>query len=386
MKKLLLSLAVLAGISTATVSALDSSLIFKNKTSAITSDFETFGFLQIDELYLNLSRSIGKTGFDIAAEFYLKAMYNAKDVTNFLDGSFAYAFDMDLLRLEGNINIGQGTLNIKAGRFNVSDNTYTIFSQLSDGLSIKYVHPVFSVYAFGGYTGFLNARNVIMIDDQSKAYVPEEGSFYPLAYPYIMYDAGFSLSNLFGNQTIKLETLGFFDRTSKAANRYYLNTALSGPLANAYSYYFSTSFGTVNFETIMNYTTAKVNYALSDSALIHVGVEYASGNNGFLSKFAGISSRTINSSSAYPETSGFLVPGTGISYVKNNFYTLLDAKFFIECPESELTPAGVEADWSMLVNALYDLQFGLDVAGYYDITPEHKKTNVMATFRFVLVF
>lgn len=386
MKKLLLSLAVLFGLSTAAVSALDSSLIFKNKSTAMTSDFQTYGFLQTDELYLNLSKAIGKTGFDIATEVYFKAMYTAKDVTNFLDGSFAYAFDMDLLRLEGNINIGQGTLNIKAGRFNVSDNTYTIFSQLSDGLSIKYVHPIFSVYAFGGYTGFLNARNVVMINDKAKPYVPEEGSFYPLAYPYIMYDAGFSLNNLFGNQTIKVETLGFFDRTSNEANRYYLNTAFSGPLANDFSYYFSTSFGTVNFDSIMNYTTLKVNYALSDAAVFNVGTDYASGNNGFLSKFAGISSKTINVSAAYPETTGFVVPNVGFSYVRNNFLTLIEGKFFMECPENAITPAGVEGDLSMIINALYDLQLGIDIAGYYDITPEHRKTNVMATFKFVLVF
>jgi len=344
MKKL--SLAILSALLVlAPVSAFEWGGLIDNTTQYVITPS---AFSQSDAVYLWASSPLNADGsIYLKGEGMYKFALSQKVVSNIVD--------LDLLKCAGSLPMGTATLDFSAGRFSISDLTGAIFSQTSDGAYVNYAAPKFGVSAYAGYTGLLNANTVYMIGKNGK-HAPKN-KVYALANPYIPVSAAVTLPYLFLNQTLAFQGNAFIDLSEAKYNRIFGTMNLSGALAPVVFYNFATSFGSDLSKGLMNYSKLTVTI-IEKTAMINVGVEYASGNNGPFTAFNGLSTHTAYSSgNGDMETTGLfdVSVGSNIPFGRN---MLLGAnlKGVFTCPESTVTAAGIQADVSFLYNILSDVQ------------------------------
>ena len=118
---------------------------------------------------------------------------------------------------------------------------------------------------------------------------------------------------------------------------------------------------------------------------VSLGTEYASGKNGFLSPFLGVTSRSVVNSLSAPQTTGAIIPNVSCSFVVDKVYVGITSKVLLAIPESEVQVKGVEADLSFIYAPFTDLQLGLDINSYIDISKSNDN-NLTATLRAALSF
>lgn len=289
-------------------------------------------------------------------------------------------FDIDLLKISKDIENGDGKISINAGRFSVVDSTAAAFSQNSDGVSVKYILPQIQVAGYVGYTGLLNALNTSMY-----ATVEKQTKMYSLAYPYLPVSLSLDFPVLLGNQSLGLQLNGFIDCGDYKTNLYYANAVLSGPITNSVYYNLATSFGSADFDNLMNYTNLTV-YAFPNEALtISGGVEYASGDQGPFDPFYGVSAKTAASASVSPILSGVILPKAGVTYTTADMCFDVGAKYLVSCLTSDIKGVGAELDAGFVYNIFSDLQLGLNVSKFID-TSDSNTDNFMATLNLALAF
>ena len=145
-------------------------------------DFTVPVLEQSNGIYLSLRAPISKKGslvFDAEALYKYNLKYAFKTNTS----TFKNIVDSDLFRLSGSWKLGNGMLNMNAGRFYVNDSNGIVFNQISDGLLLAYNAKKFDAKLYGGYTGLLNSFNVSMVEN---TIVPEKNKdFYSLCPQYI---------------------------------------------------------------------------------------------------------------------------------------------------------------------------------------------------------
>lgn len=353
--------------------------VIKNDSQVLLPEFQNFSLLQSDSLYLWFNAPFGKSGVYFAGEGMYKFSLTTDD-----ELAISHLADLDLLKIGGDFNLKKGTFSFSAGRFLIIDSTSAIFSQNSDGVSVKYSADKVKFTVYAGYTGLLNALNVSMLDKNGSIFA-SDGNVYSLAHPYVPVIGTFEFPALGANQSLSIQGNAFLDFGEDKANRYYATLLLSGPISNKFFYSLATSVGSENFINLMNYSVLMMSVYPSNNLAISVGAEYASGKNAFFSPFKGITSRSVVNSVSAPETSSVIVPNLSTALIFDKLICSVSGKALLVIPDTKIDFNGFEVDLSVSYNVFSDLQLGLDVTSYFDIASKNDD-NLTATLRAAISF
>lgn len=288
---------------------------------------------------------------------------------------FFSVFDFDLIKFSSQINFSQSVANVNFGRLYMQDNTGSIFSQKVDAVSLITNFPNCKMTLFLGYTGLLNSINDVMLGQNRIAHV-QNGMFYLPAHKYLPVIFSLNFPSIFLNQQFDFETDVFFDLEQENFTRMYATIGFSGPISSFMFYKISSTFGTENFNKFTNYSSLKTNFILSDSLLLNVNLEYASGNQLFFSKFTGFTSRTAYNSSLYPELSGVILPSVDLVFSFMDYYSAFSVKTVFDYPEIQMNFKGVEVCGNLLLNIFSDLQVSFSGLYYMDLLTEGVENNI----------
>lgn len=275
-----------------------------NSSKLSTNAFETFGLSQTDSLGLWFRAALNNTGtIYFATEGTAQVEYDADDITALTDGDATWLLDVNLFKLTTIAKPSIGTLQINWGRFFVSDVTGVILSQNSDGMQAVFASERFSLGAYIGYTGILNAKAVSMVyeltagDDDITGTYPNANynadALYELASPFIVTGANLSLPYVLFNQTVSAEFYAMIgsgnDRGSnKDIDRYYATLAFNGPIVQNLFYTLSSTLGFVKDRSgAGNLTQATLSYYIPEvkNTALTFSATYASGKNGGIQPF-----------------------------------------------------------------------------------------------------
>lgn len=288
---------------------------------------------------------------------------------------FFSVFDFDLIKFSSQIEFRQSVATINFGRFYMQDNTGAVFSQKVDAVSLITNFPNCKMTLFLGYTGLLNSINDVMLGQNRIAHV-QNGMFYLPAHKYLPVIFSLNFPSIFLNQQFDFETDVFFDLEQENFTRMYATIGFSGPISSFMFYKMSSTFGTENFNKFTNYSSLKTNFILSDSLLLNVNLEYASGNQLFFSKFTGFTSRTAYNSSLYPELSGVILPSVDLVFSFMDYYSAFSVKTVFDYPEIQINFKGVEVCGNLLLNIFSDLQISFSGLYYMDLLTEGVENNI----------
>lgn len=370
--------------------------IVTNQTKATTSNFKNASIEQSNAAYAWYNTAItSDSKWNLSSEVMYK--YNFGYYGEEIGTVFTNVIDFDLLKVNGTANIGSGTATMAFGRYFVSDNSSIIFSQNCDGAMIKYGLPTMTLSGYLGFTGLLNGLNVSMLNpvrnEEGTAVVyakKENANFYSLAHPIIPVILSMDFNSLFGNQTLNLQGMYFADlgkdeEGSKLGDRFYFGVTGKGPISGAIYYEASTVLGAVNFKKMSNYTRAQVLCYPIDVLSFKGGLEYISGNQGIFKTFTGVTSGAAYNSLLSPEYGGQLIPQLSIVYSTDTLYTEIGSKVIFKMPEDSCSIGGLEEKVSFVMNIFSDLQAGLELLMYYDLSGAGE-TNYYGIFNMRVTF
>ena len=152
--------------------------------------------------------------------------------------------NVDLLKYNLPLPIGDYTLDINIGRFAVADSTSMIFNQNIDGVYASLPFNLFSVSAGVGYTGLQNAKTTgvygIPVSTSSS-------SIYELAPGYVAILTRASAPNLIAGQSFEAEINSFINcntvDSSDHLTRSFVTVSARGPIIPFLYYNAAFSFG-----------------------------------------------------------------------------------------------------------------------------------------------
>lgn len=350
-----------------------------NIDNPMTVDSISFQGIGDAYLWMNSALNKDKTLFFNSEIQYEASLFQQGEVT-----VGAQLIDIDLFKLSGTFEFeNNSTFDFSFGRYQVMDSTGVVFSQESDGLFASYALPTVVISGYVGYTGLLNTLKVSMLDGTGT---PESSDaiFYKLAHPYLPTNVTLEFPVLFGNQSLSLQANAFID-FKDSYNRYYANLVMTGPVTNTTYYKLSSSFGSANFDDLMNYTSFSLLMFPMSNISVTLGGEYASGDQLIFSPFRGFSSRVAYGSNTSPQTTAILIPNASFAWsMGSSIYTGLTGKFIMAGDAFEKTAAELATD--LVYNLFSDLQLGLNIDWYvpFGISDENQKfsatLNVGVTF------
>lgn len=351
-----------------------------------SSDFtsETNNIRQSNNLSLWITAPFTDSG-----DWYFSSQASIKYSYDFFKSdSFLGIFDIDLLKLSGNFQIGNSTNSISAGRFSVSDLTGKIFNQVSDGVLLKIVQPSVEYSIYAGYTGLLNQLDVAILSPAD--YFTPYTEWYSYAYKYLPFSLSVEIPSLFLNHTFNAQVSGFLDidhlEKNDGYDRFYASLSFFGPIAGPLYYSIVSSIGSEKLKTITNYSAVSLQMFLTSFLTIKLNAEYASGKQGVLSPFVGFTSSPAYFSVKYPELSGVILPNLDILLTTNSFLFNVNTKLVLDFPYKEIVTKGVNLSGNMMLNAFSDLQFGLSANYFYDLLLNGKDNNFTLNFNVSLAF
>lgn len=367
MKKLLLSICTVLFVFSASLSAVEWGGVFKDETGISAPEIT---FKQSNSLSLWLNAPLGQdSGFVFSTEaFYKYNLEISKD-----EKTFENIADLTLLKVAGDIQLGEGLFSLSAGRFSVLDATGAVFAQTSDGLMLSYALSRVKLGFYAGYTGLLNELNVpmgVMSESDNKVY--------NLAYPYIPLGLTVALPSLFLNQNLTLQGYGLIDLGEDKSNCFYANLVFAGPITNIIYYNLSTSFGSVNFKSLMNYTGLTFYVFPTDTITVTGGLDFGSADQG---KLAAFTSASVKST----EVESKITPKLGFTYGNDVLCADLGAKFLLEYADEKYNASGINLSASFVYNIFSDLQLGLDANASIDLT-EAKQSDYTVKLNVSLAF
>lgn len=298
-------------------------------------------------------------------------------------GQKLFTADCDLLKFGGIFNIGKSNkLILSAGRFYISDASGIIFAQNSDGIHLQFNMPMFTIKAYGGYTGLLNAQTVTMLNSATSTYSYDSTKPYALAAPYAIAGASFNAPYLFANQSLGVQFYGFFGTLDSTAgyNRMYGTLSLNGPLASKVFYTITSTIGTNDsFSTFGNLSQLQVNwYPAFKSMSVTLSGLYASGKNGPLSPFIGFTSNPSTTAFDSPEYSSIIKMGLSASIKPiNALYVALGADCILGCPDT-VSFKGFQWNASSRYQLFSDVQLGFSATQYFGSDSTTNKTALTA--------
>lgn len=350
MKKQIALFTILSTLATS-IFALETGGIFKNNFTTTTTDFKEIVIPEYASTYLWLSTPINED-INFSTEIMYKFGYNT------YNQKFTNILDLDLLILSGKVQ----NFSYNVGRFSIADTTGAVLSQNLDAIQLKYDFSSVQLDFVTGYTGLLNGKNVYMQDSNAEPYFVDD-YVYALANPFIVLDLSANLN--FAAQNLKIETLGFLDFGDDKTNRFFANVGLSGFITPKFAYNFATSFGTLNFSQLMNFTKLNFDVYPNKNIILSLGTEYASGNQGPFKSFAGVTSRLVGSDALSLFTKDELSVKLKMDYLLNSMIISGNVNAIFTCPES-FDFSGVDSSISWIYQIFTDLQVSAKVFGFFD--------------------
>lgn len=266
---------------------------------------------------------------------------------------------------------------LMAGRFPVVDSTTNVFSQVSDGLYLKYAGVFANISLYGGYTGLLNSKEVTILTPNKTKYVEASNDFYTLAPKYVPVSVMLNFPSFFANQQLNLQGWGFFDLNEDNYNRYYASVTLDGYLAKGFHYSLYSVFGTVNFENMMNSSALKLKYFISDFMALQGGVLYASGNQGSLSEFKAVSSKSVVFTYTNSECANLFKADFGPSFsILGRCLISAKGAYVADFTETSMNYRGTQWEANIIWNLFDDFQASVSMGQFYGKKLQDNKTSM----------
>lgn len=149
--------------------------------------------------------------------------------------------NLDMLKFSFLVPIGNDSLTIDAGRYNISDITAVILNQNIDGVYIAYDKTNFSTYFNLGYTGLLNSYvnpiNAAGITSISK----KQTKIYNLAPSFVHMSALFHVPFQSLRHAIDFDLNSFMATENPKTTNNYASISVNGPIVNRLFYLASVS-------------------------------------------------------------------------------------------------------------------------------------------------
>lgn len=358
MKKVLSAL-ILGCAFTASLSAFTWSGLIDNNTK-IAKNLSNTGVQlnQSNGIFLSMATPINKNLSFSAEGLYKYSYTKADDVSTFTN-----IVDVDLLKLGGTWGTASGFANLSLGRFFISDASSAVFAQTCDGIYFSTSIINWSVALYAGYTGLLNSLNVSMTALNTNT----NDQFYNLSAGYIPLSAELSYGALFGTDVLGLQAMYFLEPKQELPSLFYGTVTLNGSISTIGTYSLAATLGSSEFKNLMMYAKADMMFFTTDSLILGIGAEYASGEQGAFTSFKTVTAKTAcNYAGGYP-LSGVLLPKLTATYAVNGLYANLTEKFVCLMPSDELKYSGFDTTFTILYNLFSDFQIGLDCNAYIDV-------------------
>lgn len=377
MKKIILTALIVVSCAFSSLTALSwSGVVDNNSKFTANNDFTQIALNQSNGIYLSLASKLNESG---SLRFVTEGLFKFNPVIPFKGGSTQIKFiaDVDLLKLTGDWVIGDGTVSMALGRFQYSDFSGVVFSQVSDGVYLTYNTLKTKTSLYAGYTGLLNRLNVSMAENSADA-----ANFYALCPGYVPVIADFSYKALFESNTIGLQAAAFIPVTDKNVLKFYGTLILNGYIGTIGTYDVRFTFGTEKFTNAMLNGKLDVNFFIGNSAMATIGAEYASGDQGAIKTFRTLTARSFGTA---PFASGVIVPKLAVMYASGNFYGSLTERFIIAMPADKASFDGFDTAATVTYKLLSDVAIGCDIGAYISIANK-PASNYYATIKASLAF
>lgn len=294
----------------------------------------------------------------------------ADEITNTLDlNLFKFAINKKLPR--------QKNLSFTAGRFGISDLTGTVFAQNCDGLLFQFSMPRFSTNLYAGYTGLLNANSVTILNGDESSYELADPAVYRLAPKYVPFGINFTFPGLFANQNLSLQGWGFADANGDGYNRYYGLLSLDGYLVSNLYYTLKTVMGSENFEGVSNLSILNLYCYFTETFFMNLAGTYASGEQGDIKAFKGVTSMPALISSDDPEYTSLIKADLNftktfgkVAYINGGAacaFSIVD-----ESPEYK----GLQIQASAMYKVFNDVQLGASFGQFIGKESDLNKTHI----------
>ncbi len=378
MKKIILSTFLAVSCLFSSLSALTwSGIIDNNSKLSANNDFSQLGLKQSNGVYLSLASNLNEAG---NLRFVAEGLYKYSLNCVFPAGSVSFTniLDVDLLKFAGNWTIGDGLFALSLGRFQYSDFSGFVFSQVSDGAYLSYDTLKTKTAIYAGYTGLLNRLNVSMAENM---YGPGD-QLYALCPKYVPVAADFTYKALFGSNTLGFQALCFIPVTEENTMKFYGTLVANGYFGTLASYDIRVTLGTEKFESLMLDVKLDTNFFVNSNLAVLAGAEYASGNQGSIKPFLTLSTYTFGNS---PIRNGAIVPKVGLVFAANKIYAGLTERVILSMPADQIAFNGLDTSVNVLYNLFSDVQLGLDIGAYICIESKDL-SNYFATLKASLAF
>ena len=159
-----------------------------------------------------------------------------------------HILNLDMLKFSFLFPIGNDSLTIDVGRYNISDITAVILNQNIDGVYIAYKKSNFSTYFNLGYTGLLNAyvnpTNVAGIMSISNV----QTKIYSLAPSFVHISALFHIPFQSLRHAIDIDLNSFIATQNQKATNNYASISVNGPIVKNLFYITSLSASIITRE------------------------------------------------------------------------------------------------------------------------------------------
>lgn len=392
MKKILIL--ILFCVSTACLSAVDLGGQFYNNTKIGAVDrFKTPIINQENSLTGWINVPFSNSGLSyFGAELLFKYKYTNTNLSSGEAGIHKPLLDLTLLKFSHTMKISRTTsLILSVGRFGFSDTTRLILNQAADGFLLNFKMPKFTLTFYSGYTGLLNSLNIDMLAHKKATWARRYSMIYDFASPYLIADLGVSFPYLFKQQTLGVEFLAAIGLPGPNGNnlglsRFYATLLLNGPIIHNLFYVLSTTFGDYNGIDISNMTKFNLTfYPNYKSSNITFNVLYASGENGPIGSFLGLTGIDATYATTNTQHSGMFKTGISASMKPvNPLLVGLGADVVVNCVENNFDYRGFQWNAQLRYQVFSDLQLALLLTNF--IGKEISYDKFEASFRIYWTF
>jgi len=149
--------------------------------------------------------------------------------------------NLDMLKFSFLVPIGNDSLTIDAGRYNISDITAVILNQNIDGVYIAYNKTNFSTYFNLGYTGLLNAYVNPINAAGITSILKKQTKIYNLAPSFVHMSALFHVPFQSLRHAIDFDLNSFMATENPKTTNNYASISVNGPIVNGLFYLTSVS-------------------------------------------------------------------------------------------------------------------------------------------------
>lgn len=299
----------------------------------------------------------------LSTEFAYRLHYADEEMSHFLN--------LPLLKVGYSGDVGDGYMDITAGRFTMSDNTRKIFNQTSDGLFGSYSTDLFVASMYFGYTGLVNRYFVSMVENNITSYSGFDSDLYTSSLPYVVVGANVGLNNLFLNQNMGIGFWGFVGIQNMKSNKIYGSIVFNGPVVgNLFHSTEGVVAGLIQDDTseVAGLFSSTLSYYLDWRGLaVNAGATYAS------EKFETVTA-TSGMVMSEPWTNVFL-PSLSVSMLPlSNLYVAVETNFPLAAKDMEYQGAGLVG--YIKYQLFSDVALGVNVSQFFAKAEENNYTKI----------